>query len=89
MGRVKLYLCDPSVYTTLIDEVLYKFHFFRNKDEVIVICNVCYYYFTSLFVFTSLCFRELRKCLCENFLLKGQKIEFPPNVFEQLTFRSR
>ena len=84
MDNVKLYLCDPSVYIILIDEDLYKFHFLHNKDEVIVICSVCYYYFTSLFPFTSLCFRELRKCLCERFLRKT--FEFPPDVFQQLTF---
>ena len=53
MDNVKLYLCDPSVYTILIDEDLYKFHFLHNKDEVIVICKVCYYYFTSLLPFTQ------------------------------------
>ena len=82
---VKLYLYDSIIPTPLRNENLYNSCCFRNKDEAIVIPNACHLYFTSLFL-PTICFRELRKYLCEIFLLKGQKIELPLDVFEQLTF---
>ena len=85
MNIVKLHLCDNSAVTNRINEFLYNYHLFRNNDKVIIICHECFVYFTSLLSPTDFCFRELRTCLTEKFLLKGQEIQFP-DEFEQLIF---
>ena len=76
---LKLYVCGLSTVTDR--DALYSCHYFFNEGELVVICDECllflFFPFFSSFFPSCFCFKALRKCLTETFIIRNETLYLP------------
>ena len=71
MEITKLYLCESTVVIIRFNQALleHNYNFFSNESsELIFICEACRSFFKQIYFLQNFCFKEVRKCLLEEFL---------------------